>query len=553
MRYHTINGGNITDFLNVSRFLILSGTGGLGKSMMLRNLLLASANRYEEIGLIPFFIPVKDYSPSSLSMFDHIFTTANSLWPELTQEGLEFLLGEGKALLLFDGLDELHSSILTDFTRKMNWFLDRYPNNAFILSSRPYSNFHSFASFTILYLQPFTLDQTLEMIDRYNYRSDSPKMQAQFRFQLEHVYFMDHKEFCTNPLLLSIMMLIYELDGEIPVLKHQLYQEAYTVLSRRHDAIKDGYNRMLETGWNANQFADYLAVFSAMVYCDGLVSLSYSQMDQYFRKIVRKYHISGVTLDAFIYDLLNNLCLMRQDGLQYVFIHRSFQEYFCAKYFALQLDDHLTRVIPVFDRDDRTKKCDTALEMLFEMKPKAVEKYMIVPYLKELFKDCESKDGIWTFLGRLYDGYELADGDAWVEDDNCQPRSNLYAFILKKYDIPLLMPIASSFPNIDCFTLDTLVYREDTKQDDWEKNLPSDYEENYGEPEVTGHIYSIRWNTVLEEYQYYPSNLEGFIPAVENPESAFMAEYNAVKKLLSELESKIAEKPVTDDLFDLLD
>ncbi len=114
----------------------------------------------------------------------------------------------------------------------------------------------------------------------------------------------------------------------------------------------------------------------------------------------------------FIHDLINNLCLMYQDGPSYGFIHRSFQEYFCAKYFNAQLDELLVHVIPMFDRDERTKKRDTALEMLYDMKPKAVEKYLILPYLKGLIADCESKNGIWTFLDRLYDNYGMKYGKA---------------------------------------------------------------------------------------------------------------------------------------------
>jgi hypothetical protein len=244
---------------------------------------------------------------------------------------------------------------------------------------------------------------------------------------------------------------------------------------------------------------------------------------------------------------------MYQDGLRYSFIHRSFQEYFCAKYFNAQLDELLVYVIPMFDRDDITKKGDSAIEMLFDMKPKAVEKYLILPYLKSLIEDCEKKNGIWTFLDRLYDGYEMSDGDVWADDDNCKPHSNLYSFILDHYSVPLLKPSSEMFPHIDFYTEDTLVYREDTKQDDWKKNLPGDYTEYYGEPEETGHIFVITWSTVHRDYKNHPRLLEGFIPAVEDPGSPFMAEYSAVKKLAKELEEKVADKPTTKDFFDLME
>jgi len=551
-RTRTTNGGQISKVLGISQFLVLSAPGGLGKSTMMRNLLLSSVDMYKQSGKIPFFVPLKDYN-ASYSMLDYVFAAANNFWPELTVDGLDYILAEGKGLLLFDGLDEIHSSLLADFTKKMNDFQDRYSKNSFIISSRPYSNFQSFTRSTVLILMPFSLPQALNLVDRYNYRADAPSLQARFRFQLEHELYKTHKSFCANPLLLSIMMLTFEMDAEVPLEKYIFYQEAYTVLSRRHDALKDGYNRKLETGWNANQFADYFAFFCATTYKDGLVSFTYPGMDQYFRKLIRKYEIKNVTLDAFIHDLINNLCLMYKDGIRYNFIHRSFQEYFCAKYFNAQLDELLVYVIPMFDRDDITKKGDSAIEMLFDMKPKAVEKYLILPYLKGLIEDCEKKDGIWTFLERLYDGYEIADGDAWADDDSCKSHSNLYSFILDHYAVPLLKPSSEMFPHIDFYTVDTLVYREDTKQDDWKKNLPVGYTEYYGEPEETGHIFIITWSTVHQDYKNYPRLLEGFIPAVESPDSPFMAEYCAVKKLAKELEEKVVDKPTTKDFFDLME
>ena len=547
-----INGADVASLLNISRYLVLSGTGGLGKSMMMRSFALSSVARYKDTGMIPFFIPLRDYETTYSSMLDYVFSTAANLWPELTLANLEAILKTGKALLLFDGLDEIHTSKLRDFTTKMNAFQDRYSQNAFVISSRPYSNFQSFARSTVLRLQPFRKIQALELVDRYNYRSDAPGLQAKFRSQLDSELYYTHKGFSDNPLLLSIMMLTFEMDAEVPLVKYLFYQEAYTVLSRRHDAIKSGYSRKLSTGWNANQFSDYFAFFCAITYSEGKVSFTYDLMEQYFRKLTKKYNIGGITVDDFIFDLTNNLCLMYQDGLNYSFIHRSFQEYFCAKYFNAQLDELLTHVIPIFDRDDMTKKGDSAIEMLYDMKPKAVEKYLIVPYLRGLIDECEKNEGIWTFLSRLYDDYELADGVAEANEDACKPHSNLYNFILDRYSIPLASPNVDDFPCIDFFKVETMVYREDTCDDELKDDLPLDYVDEYGEPEETGHIYSISWGTAHRDAVQYPHSLSGFIPAVESPDNPFMKEYNEIKRLLSKLEKKVQDSPTTSNIFDLM-
>ena len=544
--YETVPITDVSSLVNVSPYLVLSGSGGLGKSMMMRNILLTAIDEYDAEGRIPLFIPLKDYDKPYESFTDYIFEMVSNLWPDLTADGMETLLKSGKVLFLFDGLDEIHASLLAAFTKQMNGFIDRYYMNCFIISSRPYTNFQSFTRFSVLELQPFSKAQALEFVDRVNYHAEAPKLQARFRSLLNTTLYRTHNSFCGNPLLLSIMILTFELDADVPTVKHKFYQEAYIVLSRRHDALKDGYSRELKTGWRYDKFADYFAFFCTATYRDGKVSFDYIDMEKYFKLLAKKYKLTGVSVDDFIYDLTNNLCLMYMDGMQYSFIHRSFQEYFCAKFFNSQLDEQLTKVIPVFDQDNTTKKGDTALQMLYDMKPKAVALYMFLPYLNQLIESCERGEGIWSFLETIYPDYEMADGDCEADEDNCAPSSNLYAFILETYHLEIDVPFFDELEHYGYFVEETYVYREDIKQDDLDYHVPSDYEEMYGEPEITGHVYKLDWERINNNRGLYGD----LARAIESPDSAFVKEYDAIKRLRADLSEKA--KP-SDESADFLD
>ena len=544
--YETVPITNIDSLVNVSPYLVLSGAGGLGKSMMMRNILLTAIDEYDAEGRIPLFIPLKDYDKPYDSFTDYIFEMVSNLWPDLTMDGLEDLLKSGKVLFLFDGLDEIHASLLSTFTKQMNGFIDRYHMDKFIISSRPYTNFQSFSRFSVLELQPFTKAQALEFVDRVNYHAEAPKLQARFRSLLNTTLYRTHNSFCGNPLLLSIMILTFELDADVPTVKHKFYQEAYIVLSRRHDALKDGYSRELKTGWKYDKFADYFAFFCTATYRDGKVSFDYLDMEKYFKLLIKKYKLTGVSVDDFIYDLTNNLCLMYMDGMQYSFIHRSFQEYFCAKFFNSQLDEQLTKVIPVFDQANTTKKGDNALQMLYDMKPKAVAFYMFLPYLDQLIDSCERGDGIWTFLDTIYPDYEMADGDCEPDEDNRAPSSNLYAFILECYHLEIDVPFLDELEDYGYFVEETYVYREDIKQDDLDYHVPSGYEEMYGEPEVTGHIYKLEWEKINNNRAFYGD----LARAIESPDCAFVKEYEAVKQLRDDLREKAKPSEDSEDFLD---
>ena len=544
--YETINDATLSKLIAVSKYIILSGTGGLGKSMMMRHLMLDAINTYEDAQLIPIFIPLQDFDLSFDSITDYIYAEICNLWSELKKDDLITLLASGKALILLDGLDEIHTSKIPAFRKMLNSFVDRYHNNTFVISSRPFSGFKSFGRFTSLELQPFTKSQALALIDKLDFRSDSPKIKQRFRSLLNTELYYSHKGFSDNPLLLTIMLLTFEEYAEVPSQMHIFYQEAYQVLANKHDSTKGGYKRPLVTGWKVSDFANYFSYFCAATYSKGKTRFTYDDFDMYFRKLKEHYHITDVTTDDFIYDLCSNLCLMYEDGSKYTFTHRSFQEYFCARYFSRQKDKNLSMIIPVFDRNDQTKKTDTTLQMLFDMIPAKTEEYIILPYLQQLIEKCENENGVQTFLQTVYPEFECADGDLRGQEE-IDPASNLYEFIRDHYQIICDYVDPDDYPDIDKFTQSEFVWREDINQADWKDNLPTGYEEWYGEPEVTGRIYCFDWDRIFNQ----PDRYKELIAVINDSNKPFVKEYNDIKRLMRELTKKA--KPSGDDLFDILD
>lgn len=184
-RNEVISDADARKFLSVSRYIILRGTGGLGKSMMMRHLLLDSIERYPETGVVPIFVSLKDYNETYDDLSDYIYSCVRGLWKSLTKEHLRKLLASGKALLLLDGLDEIHSSCAGQYERALDDFVDAYPDNMYIISSRPFISFASYARFTILHLQPFNKSQALKLVDNLDFREDEPVIKQKFRRELD--------------------------------------------------------------------------------------------------------------------------------------------------------------------------------------------------------------------------------------------------------------------------------------------------------------------------------------------------------------------------------
>lgn len=535
-----------------SNFILISGTGGLGKSMMMRHLLLDAIYNFDETGKVPIFIPLKDYNDTYHDLFGYIYEKIESLGGADNIDDFAHLLTDGECLLLFDGLDEIKSDYRKKFERDLELFADKYADNMFIISSRPTGSFVSLHRFTVLDLCPFSKAQALTLIDKLEFRPDEPIIKSNFRNELDKNLFITHREFTQNPLLLTIMLMTYEQFAEIPSKMHIFYREAYIALSQKHDASKGAYKRVLKTGLTADQFADYFAEFCARSYRDEKFEFTDVLFDKYFNSLhERTKGPSGISASDFRDDLVENMCLMYYESGKYHFTHRSFQEYFCALYFSKQKDKTLQHIGDFFEHKRSRNYTDKTFDMLYDMISEKVEEYIFEPFLISLFKECDERNGYWTFLQRIYPVLYYEDGETNGYSEN-EPESFLYDSIVKIRGIQAVLG-HDDLPFDEYFVTNEWVYLNEQYQDpdidtdcliDIEE-VPWEYKEMYGEPEIVGKNYEIHIADVVEHPQLHKSLMD----ILDNDDFPIKAEYLEVREYMQELIDR--QIVVGDDLFDL--
>ncbi len=578
-RNEVISDADAQKFLSVSRYIILRGTGGLGKSMMMRHLLLDSIEHYPETGVVPIFVSLKDYSETYDDLSDYIYSSVRGLWKSLTKEHLRKLLANGKALLLLDGLDEIHSSCAGQYERALDAFVDAYPDNMYIISSRPFISFASYARFTILHLQPFNKAQALKLIDNLDFREDEPVIKQKFRKELDTKLFYSHKEFAENPLLLTIMLMTFEQFAEVPSKMHIFYREAFVALSQKHDASKGSYHRAFHTGLTADQLSDCFSEFCYRSYVDEKFEFTHDDFRRYYdaMRSFGKIQQYSASLDDFIFDLCSNLCLMYKEGNAYHFTHRSFQEYFCALYFSRMKDTALERIGNFFEKHHSTRSSDNTFDMMCDMIPDQAAEYIFVPRLRELFDKCDAyaeefwretdsdtkeylddlffpdnpDPAYWCFLDTMYQDAELGEGDV-MSDADSRPASYIYGFITRRFGIEHLFLDVNDLDGADTaeFCESTFVTYPDEDGDYAvveDSEVPSEYLATHEEaPEVVGHIYKVPWMPVWNDISSY----EDVCVSVQSDLFGLRKEYLAMRKIFEDMKCQIKEND--DDLHDLL-
>ena len=512
---------------NYSKYVIFTGTGGIGKSMMMRHLLFDAISRYSETKILPIFLMLKDFEDNGRPLFDYICENVCNYGTGITKEILISLLQTGRCLLLFDGLDEMGTKNGDHFGRLLESFIDRFSDNQFIVSSRPSRAFAPFLRFTPMFICPFSKEQAILLIDKISFRPDNPSIKERFRKELEQRLYLTHHEFAENPLLLTIMLMTYEKYEDVPSKMHIFYRKAYEALAQEHDANK-GYKRPLATDLSADDFAEYLAEFCALTYCDEKFELSKAEIYQYFNRLntLKRRKDVSATPANFITDLCNNLCMMYFENDKYHFTHRSFQEYFCAFCFSKQKDKDLEAIGEIFEKMRSRNYADKTFPMLYDMIPAKLDEYLFIPFLDKLFKECDESDGYWTFLSGMYPRIEYEKGDVDAYPDTA-PVSYIYEFIRKhffdaSYDF-------DSLPEQESFIVERYAYIDDEKEGLILVNIndiPPSYINECGRPEEVGWIFEIDVDMVKARKYHY----KNLVVALERDDFCLKQEYRKARE-----------------------
>ena len=373
-----IKAKDIDNILDISNYVIIQGTGGIGKSTLMKHLFI---NELEKKDLIPVFLELKDINDleADYEISDIILEKLDNLGSQLQKKYLQYALKSGCFLFLLDGYDEIVSHKRDYYFRRFETFCDKYSKNYFIISSRPYSEFIEFQRFTVIKTCPLNKEQAMSLVGKLEFDKD---IKQRFVNALDLELYEKHKSFASNPLLLNIMLLTYDNYAEIPEKLHLFYANAFETLYSKHDATKAGYRRELKSKLSYDSFKKIFSYFCFISYAQAKVEFSSDDL----RTILKKVSINKVTfeIDNYIYDLVNSLCVLYKEGLNYKFAHRSFQEYFTALFLKELPDESMKQMgIQLIHKDIFKVTNDNVFDMLFDMAEERVEQNVFLPILQE--------------------------------------------------------------------------------------------------------------------------------------------------------------------------
>lgn len=531
----------------LDKYMIIHGTGGLGKSMMLRHLFLSTIDHFNELKLVPLFVSLKDYKDPKEKLLVFCFHQMESIFP-VEYEDFINLLTSGKLIFFFDGYDELKSNFVGTFDYQLNEMISKYPDNRYILSSRPTSSFIQLEKLALYNLMPLTKNQAINMIKKQDYRPDLIKRLVD---DMQTVLYDTHRPFIENPLLLMILLISYERFGQLPTSRSAFYENAFRALLWEHDSTKSGFTRKLNCELTEKEFRELFAQFCMQTYSDEEYEFdeaTFLETMDYVQETCPSQH--PVKSEDFLKDCKDNLCLIIKDDTNYHFIHRSFQEFFAGVFLAEQVDEE-----SLYDDMEMISRLheESALNVFrfaHELNYKTIEKYGIIPFLEDFLDGTEYEDGYENYLEALYPKFEFAVGDAPNDAFDCEPDvSPIYALVreINKFedkcyggyssvgedDLPFseefISKTFSHFVGVetdpDCIFYD----KHDEITDFYD---PLEWFED--EPEICGYELSIKTSKIFKNPDRYPEMYKAFMDDEFRPRYEFLEAKTYLRQLKKE-------------------
>lgn len=397
------------DLFEKSKFITLLGTAGSGKSTIVKYLLI---NALETKYKIPIKIELRYLNNYDGDLFKYVYNEV------FRQDQLAFdldiinrLLHSGDFLFCLDGYDELSSSVKESTTKNILDFTKLYNQNCYIITSRPYTNIELLTKFHNYEV----CELNKEEIEQFVRKQISAKEKEIADKIIESIVKNDnaYHSFLSNPLLLSMFILTFQTYSNIPPKKSFFYKQVFDSLFYLHDSMsKLAYDREKKSGLNKEQFESILKLFSFVSFFKQVFAFPESFLIETLNQI--KECKSGFVFDNYklIEDLQIAICILQKEGVDYVFPHRSLQEYFASLYIVGLSQKSKAgiykKILAQFDENVffQLVTKDNFFSLLLEQDPIGVMQHLSIPFFENILLSFKSelpqKDLDQSLFGLLF-------------------------------------------------------------------------------------------------------------------------------------------------------
>ena len=333
------------DIFIASNIISIIGGAGYGKTLFLKNIVNSfdKLSFFEAENTIPIYCNLKEFSKfsrlrSRYSIEDYLLDSMTH-YSGLDQETvnrrfLRSYLETGRCLILLDALDEVEVTERKDLCELiLSFFSVANKNNKVCITTRDRG---LIPDTPVVYrVLPITMEQIREYLDKMIELELFDDDERQLFLKRCHALVSDG--FLTNFLILSLLINVYDAESELPVNKIELYEKCSNYIARKREIddkeIKFDFDLMYSLLENEESFEKL-----AFLCRPNNSEVHKRRIEKVLKDTYKKRYSDENRLLKAINEFLR-FCSTRTDLFvlgnrdeHYKFFHRSFFEYYYAKF-----------------------------------------------------------------------------------------------------------------------------------------------------------------------------------------------------------------------------
>jgi predicted NACHT family NTPase len=325
--------------------LMVLGKPGSGKTTFLKYLAIQCSFGNFLGNLVPIFITLRDFAEAKNQLSCLAFIVGLLSNSGLTEHQITELIKQGKALILFDGLDEIREEDANQAIMQIREFSDQYHTNRFVITCRIAAREYTFEKFTEVEVADFNNKQIKTFTEKWFQLKD---LDLAKRFMQQLQSNPPIEELATNPLLLTLLCLEFEDSGDFPSDRAELYKRGIATLLikwdakrgiERSDACGAAYAQQVYKKLSVQRKQDLLSQIGLTTFERKDYFFRQRDVEQYIADYIRNLPDAQTDPEALQLDseavlksieAQHGLLVERARGI-YSFSHLTFQEYFTAR------------------------------------------------------------------------------------------------------------------------------------------------------------------------------------------------------------------------------
>ncbi|MBD1857990.1 MULTISPECIES: NACHT C-terminal helical domain 2-containing protein [Leptolyngbya] len=317
--------------------LLILGKPGAGKTTFLKWLALQCQAGQLYKNYIPIFVTLKEFAeasgrPSLIEFIAKQFAECGIENPEIVKK----ILLAGRSLILLDGLDEVRAEDQNHVLKTIQQTSLQFDGNQFVMTCRIAAKEYTFEKFIEVEVADFDTEQIADFAFKWFQHKD-PTKATEFPKALEAHPGL--QELATNPLLLTLLCLVYGEQAGFPANRAELYKEGLDVLLKKWDGKRNITRDVVYKQLSLNRKEDLLSQIAFNAFMRSEYFFKQKFVEEEIQDYIRNLPDANLDPETLQLDreavlksieAQHGLLVERARGI-YSFSHLTFQEYFTAR------------------------------------------------------------------------------------------------------------------------------------------------------------------------------------------------------------------------------